>query len=76
MEKTFVVNEVRVVIVVEGGWSLEVQRRQVVVAGARGAGAVGLQWCGEGAVDVGVIVDVGSKAGAPGLANGMSTYVE
>ena len=76
MEQALLVDKVLEVVVVECGRGLEVQRGEVVVAGDGGAGAVALPGLGEGAVDVGVVVDVGSEVCAPGLANGVSTYVE
>lgn len=61
------------IIVVEARRRLEVEGGEVVVAGTGPAGAAGLPGSGEGGVDVAVVVDVGSEAGAPSLPNCVGT---
>lgn len=63
-------DEVLEVLVVEGGGSLEVQRRQVVVAAGRRAALPALRR--EAGIDVGVVVDVGAEADAPRQADGVA----
>lgn len=66
------VEEVLVVIDVEGSWSLEVERGQVVVSRSRWRRAPPLPLLCEGTVDVAVIVDASSERSAPGLPDGVS----
>lgn len=67
VEESLLVDEVLVVLVVENGGGLNVQRGQVAVAGAGGARAAALPCFCEGRVDVGLAVDAGSEADAPCL---------
>lgn len=61
VEETLEGDEVVIVIVVEHCRSLQVQRCQDAVAGANGSGAIRLPHLREGAVDVGVVVDMVSE---------------
>lgn len=61
--------QILVVLVVEGGGALHVQRRQgCVAAGGRAAHPAERR---EGGIHVGVVVDVRSEGGAAGLADGV-----
>ena len=73
MQEPLLAGKVLVVVVLEHGGGLQVQRRQVVVALPRRAGAARLPGAREPAVDVGVVVDVGSEVGAACLPDGVST---
>lgn len=75
MEQAFLADEVLVVIVVEGGRSLEVKRCQVIVPVAGGARAIRLPCFSKGTIDVGVVVDASPEGCAPCLANRMCTYL-
>lgn len=65
MQQAFQVDEVFVVVVVEGGRSLEVQRGEVCVPGSADAWAARLLRRRKGGVDVGIVVDVRAEACAP-----------
>ena len=61
------VDKVDVIVVVEESGSLEVQWGEVVVSGAHFDRAAPLPCLGEGSVDVGLVVDAGSKDDTPCL---------
>jgi hypothetical protein len=55
---------------------MQIQRSEIVVAGAVCFGADGLESRpGEGGVDVRVVVYVGTEVGASRLTDGVSTYI-
>lgn len=74
MQQAFEADEISVVVVVEGRWRGDVQRRQSVVATV--AGAVGPCAGSERRVYVGLVVDPVPECGAPCLTYCVGSYTQ